>query len=90
MTMSENRETTTTLQANISRMDLDHHACYRAIALRDARFDGRFFTAVKTTGFYLICDQALDAPNNSDGRHCRNVAPRGRSPAIWHPWRRIE
>ncbi len=33
-------------------MDLDHDACYRAIALRDARFDGRFFTAVKTTGTY--------------------------------------
>ncbi len=25
------------------RMDLDHDACYRAIELRDARFDGRFF-----------------------------------------------
>src|SRR5665213_2627217 len=31
-------------------MDLDHNACYRAICLRDARFDGRFFTGVKTTG----------------------------------------
>jgi AraC family transcriptional regulator of adaptative response / DNA-3-methyladenine glycosylase II len=38
-------------------MDLDHDACYRAITLRDARFDGRFFTAVKTTGIYCrpIC-----------------------------------
>jgi AraC family transcriptional regulator, regulatory protein of adaptative response / DNA-3-methyladenine glycosylase II len=38
-------------------MDLDHDACYRAICLRDARFDGRFFTAVKTTGIYCrpIC-----------------------------------
>jgi AraC family transcriptional regulator of adaptative response / DNA-3-methyladenine glycosylase II len=33
-------------------VDLDHNACYRAIELRDARFDGRFFTAVKTTGTY--------------------------------------
>jgi AraC family transcriptional regulator of adaptative response / DNA-3-methyladenine glycosylase II len=33
-------------------MDLDHDACYRAISLRDARFDGRFFTGVKTTGIY--------------------------------------
>ena len=33
------------------RMDLEHDA-YRAIELRDARFDGRFFTAVKTTGTY--------------------------------------
>ena len=38
-------------------MDLDHDACYRAIAVRDARFDGRFFTGVKTTGIYCrpIC-----------------------------------
>jgi AraC family transcriptional regulator of adaptative response / DNA-3-methyladenine glycosylase II len=38
-------------------MDLDHDACYRAVKLRDARFDGRFFTAVKTTGIYCrpIC-----------------------------------
>ncbi|QCI66818.1 helix-turn-helix domain-containing protein [Phreatobacter stygius] len=38
-------------------MDLDHDACYRAISLRDARFDGRLFTAVKTTGIYCrpIC-----------------------------------
>src|SRR5438477_8932255 len=33
-------------------MDLDHDACYRAICQRDVRFDGRFFTAVKTTGIY--------------------------------------
>jgi AraC family transcriptional regulator, regulatory protein of adaptative response / DNA-3-methyladenine glycosylase II len=33
-------------------MDLDHDACYRAISVRDARFDGRFFTGVKTTGIY--------------------------------------
>ncbi len=33
-------------------MDLDHDACYRVITLRDARFDGRFFTAVRTTGIY--------------------------------------
>ncbi len=33
-------------------MDLDHDACYRAISVRDARYDGRFFTAVKTTRIY--------------------------------------
>ncbi|MDB5453137.1 MAG: helix-turn-helix protein [Caulobacteraceae bacterium] len=38
-------------------MDLDHDACYRAISARDARFDGRLFTGVKTTGIYCrpIC-----------------------------------
>lgn len=33
-------------------MELDHDACYRALRLRDPRFDGRFFTAVRTTGIY--------------------------------------
>ncbi|MPY88411.1 MAG: helix-turn-helix domain-containing protein [Luteitalea sp.] len=33
-------------------MDLDHDACYRAMCARDARFDGRLFCGVKTTGIY--------------------------------------
>lgn len=33
-------------------MELNHDACYSAIQVRDARYDGRFFTAVKTTGIY--------------------------------------
>ena len=33
-------------------MILDEDTCYRAATSRDARFDGRFFTAVKTTGIY--------------------------------------
>jgi AraC family transcriptional regulator of adaptative response / DNA-3-methyladenine glycosylase II len=37
---------------NDDRMDLDDNACYRAIATRDRRFDGRLFIAVKTTGVY--------------------------------------
>jgi len=38
-------------------MVLDEDTCYRAASSRDARFDGRFFTAVKTTGIYCrpIC-----------------------------------
>jgi AraC family transcriptional regulator, regulatory protein of adaptative response / DNA-3-methyladenine glycosylase II len=37
--------------------DLDDDACYRAIGTRDARFDGRLFIGVKTTGIYCrpIC-----------------------------------
>jgi AraC family transcriptional regulator of adaptative response / DNA-3-methyladenine glycosylase II len=33
-------------------MHEDFEACYRAIVSRDARFDGRFFTAVTSTGIY--------------------------------------
>src|SRR5256886_6836782 len=38
-------------------MTLDEETCYRAAQSRDARFDGRFFTAVTTTGIYCrpIC-----------------------------------
>ena len=31
---------------------LDPEICYRALLTRDARFDGRFFTGVRTTGIY--------------------------------------
>ncbi|HLI65326.1 MAG TPA: AlkA N-terminal domain-containing protein [Caulobacteraceae bacterium] len=50
--MSENRETLTARAPIFPLMDLDHDACYRAIQTRDARFDGRLFTGVKTTGIY--------------------------------------
>jgi AraC family transcriptional regulator of adaptative response / DNA-3-methyladenine glycosylase II len=38
-------------------MDMDRTACYRAISTRDARFDGRLFVGVRTTGIYCrpIC-----------------------------------
>lgn len=33
-------------------MITDHERCYRAVQSRDERFDGVFYTAVKTTGIY--------------------------------------
>jgi AraC family transcriptional regulator, regulatory protein of adaptative response / DNA-3-methyladenine glycosylase II len=38
-------------------MELDTDLCYQAVKSRDPRFDGRFFTAVLTTGIYCrpIC-----------------------------------
>jgi AraC family transcriptional regulator of adaptative response / DNA-3-methyladenine glycosylase II len=38
-------------------MELDPAVCYRAMLARDARYDGRFFTCVRTTGIYCrpIC-----------------------------------
>lgn len=40
-----------------NHLDLDHDACYRALATRDPRFDGRIFIGVRTTGIYCrpIC-----------------------------------
>ncbi len=38
-------------------MELNPTVCYRAVQARDARYDGRFFTCVRTTGIYCrpIC-----------------------------------
>lgn len=38
-------------------MEFSPLACYRAVLARDARYDGRFFTCVRTTGIYCrpIC-----------------------------------
>ena len=47
-------------------MDLDHEACYRAVSIRDARFDGRLFVAVRTTGVYCrpICPARMPKREN--------------------------
>ena len=47
-------------------MDLDHDTCFRIISARDARYDGRFFTAVKTTGIYCrpVCPARVPRREN--------------------------
>ncbi len=54
---SENGEPRRFGAGKIPPMELDREACYRAVRARDARFDGRFFVAVRTTGIYCrpIC-----------------------------------
>jgi len=44
----------------------DHEVCYRAVQARDARFDGRFCTAVVTTGIYCrpSCPARTPKPTN--------------------------
>jgi AraC family transcriptional regulator of adaptative response / DNA-3-methyladenine glycosylase II len=45
---------------------LDTEACYRAVQSRDRRFDGVFYTAVRTTGIYCrpSCPARTPAPGN--------------------------
>jgi AraC family transcriptional regulator, regulatory protein of adaptative response / DNA-3-methyladenine glycosylase II len=45
---------------------LDRAVCLRAIAARDARYDGRFFTAVRSTGIFCrpICPARPPKPEN--------------------------
>ncbi len=54
---SDNGQRGESRAATMHAMSLDPAVCYRALRTRDARFDGRFFTAVKTTGIYCrpIC-----------------------------------
>ena len=55
--MSENVQWPTSSSAILSAMDLDPAICHAALRTRDARFDGRFFTGVSSTGIYCrpIC-----------------------------------
>ncbi|MEU0499771.1 Ada metal-binding domain-containing protein [Nocardia sp. NPDC005998] len=45
---------------------LDFERCYRAVSTRDSRFDGQFFTAVRTTGIYCrpSCPAITPKPTN--------------------------
>lgn len=47
-------------------MELDEDACYRAVKGRDRRFDGIFYTAVRTTGIYCrpSCPARTPRPGN--------------------------
>jgi len=49
--MSENRETSALGAARL-RPVLDDDACYQAVCNRDTRFDGWFFSCVRTTGVF--------------------------------------
>ncbi|MHB8873175.1 MAG: AlkA N-terminal domain-containing protein [Myxococcaceae bacterium] len=57
-------------------MPLDRESCYRAVKSRDARFDGRFFTAVRTTGIYCrpVCPARTPLRRNVRFFHCAAAA----------------
>ncbi|MCI0485349.1 MAG: helix-turn-helix domain-containing protein [Blastocatellia bacterium] len=57
---SEFGQTRSSYCSNILSMIMDTDACYRAMRSRDRRFDGRFYTAVVTTGIY--CRPVCPAP----------------------------
>jgi len=61
VTMPENGETDGAGWEDTYPMEPDHEACYRALSTRDARFDGRFFIAVRTTRIYCrpICPAGI-------------------------------
>jgi AraC family transcriptional regulator of adaptative response / DNA-3-methyladenine glycosylase II len=55
---------------------LDRDTCYRALVSRDARFDGRFFVGVRTTGVYCrpICPARTPKPENITFYPCAAAA----------------
>ena len=57
-------------------MKLDPNICYRAVKSRDSRFDGRFFTGVKTTGIYCrpVCPAVTPRRKNVEFYPCAAAA----------------
>src|SRR5688572_7178837 len=57
-------------------MHLAPETCYRALRTRDARFDGRFFVAVRTTGIYCrpICPARTPRRENCQFVACAAAA----------------
>lgn len=53
---------------------LDPESCYRALAARDTRFDGVFFTGVKTTGIYCRPVCTVKTPRASSCEFFSNAA----------------
>jgi AraC family transcriptional regulator of adaptative response/methylated-DNA-[protein]-cysteine methyltransferase len=74
---------------------LDHHRCWQAVCERDSAFDGRFVTAVRSTGIYcrpscparrpqrtnVDFHPSPDAAEAAGFRPCKRCSPRGPSPA---------
>ncbi|HEX4815570.1 MAG TPA: DNA-3-methyladenine glycosylase 2 family protein [Nonomuraea sp.] len=55
-------------------LELDFDSCYRAVAARDARFDGRFYTAVTTTRIYCRPICPARTPSSRNVRFYRHAA----------------
>ncbi|MEU6713196.1 DNA-3-methyladenine glycosylase 2 family protein [Nonomuraea sp. NPDC046802] len=58
----------------MSPLELDFDSCYRAVSARDARFDGRFYTAVTTTRIYCRPICPARTPSSRNVRFYRHAA----------------
>ena len=63
---------------------LDAEACYRAVSSRDRRFDGVFYTAVRTTGIYCrpSCPARTPAARNVEFHPTVGGRAGGRVPGL--------
>ncbi|MDP9239857.1 MAG: DNA-3-methyladenine glycosylase 2 family protein, partial [Actinomycetota bacterium] len=55
-------------------MTADFDRCYRAVSSRDARFDGRFYTAVTSTGIYCRPSCPAQTPRRENVRFYPHAA----------------
>ena len=62
-------------------MELDQDVCYRAVKGRDRRFDGVFYTAVRTTGIYCRPSCPAITPQAAQRRPSTAPPPAPRPPA---------
>ena len=65
---------------------MDRESCYRAVKARDRRFDGVFYTAVRTTGIYCrpSCPARTPALANVTF-HPSAAAALGKNVTFWKP-----
>ncbi|HJV87350.1 MAG TPA: AlkA N-terminal domain-containing protein [Noviherbaspirillum sp.] len=63
-----------TSQSHSGSAVLDHASCYRALAARDTRFDGIFFTGVTSTGIYCRPVCTAKTPRESSCRFFSSAA----------------
>jgi len=71
---SENRQRRHLADAHAAGVHEDFEACYRALSSRDARFDGRFFTGVTSTGIYCRPVCPAQTPRRANVRFYRTAA----------------
>jgi AraC family transcriptional regulator of adaptative response / DNA-3-methyladenine glycosylase II len=57
-----------------AEMSTDFDRCYRAVSSRDARFDGRFYTAVTSTGIYCRPSCPAQTPRRENVRFYPHAA----------------
>jgi AraC family transcriptional regulator of adaptative response / DNA-3-methyladenine glycosylase II len=72
--MSENGERAVVVEPIMPAMILDDDACYRALTAHDARFDGRFFVGVRSTGVYCRPVCTVRAPRRENCRFYPSAA----------------
>jgi AraC family transcriptional regulator of adaptative response / DNA-3-methyladenine glycosylase II len=72
--MSEFRQSPGGREGRLVVVDLDTDSCWRAVGSRDGRFDGRFVTAVRTTGIYCRPSCPAQTPKRTNISFYRHPA----------------